>query len=342
MIDAIGAGLQRLWDAFINHPDVQALITAISSAFETLSSWIGQAWNAILEFFGVANGGQFDLVRAVIDAVGFAWQSMTAPIRLVISLVQWAIGIFNQFATGQLTLQGVLTTIWNTITTTLSGIFTRIITGVLRFGVQMLTNAIRAGRNFVNGIVNNLRVLPGRVFSLLHSVVSRITGAISAWISAAKGKVHSVIHAITSPFSGVASDISSALSGVVNAITQPFQSAYDSLCGIVDNIKSKAQEVTGIAFGGEPAFGGETLPVVPNSASSYTVTTDDSPLVIEDNINLNLDLSNVPSHINTNQLIEALTDKNVLSALTGNRDFQTLDARVKQRLNLKANRSRGV
>ena len=340
MIDAIGAGLQRLWDAFINHPDVQALITAISSAFETLSSWIGQAWNAILEFFGVANGGQFDLVRAVIDAVGLAWQSMTAPIRLVISLVQWAIGIFNQFATGQLTLQGVLTTIWNTITTTLSGIFTRIITGVLRFGVQMLTNAIRAGRNFVNGIVNNLRVLPGRVFSLLHSVVSRITGAIGAWIGAAKDKVHSVIHAITSPFSGVASAISGALSGVVSAITAPFQSAWEAIKPIVDKIKSAMDIIP--SFGGEPAYGGETLPVVPNSASSYTVNVDDSPLVIEDNINLNLDLSNVPSHINTNQLIEALTDKNVLSALTGNRDFQTLDARVKQRLNLKANRSRGV
>ena len=342
MMDAIWAGIQRLWDAFINHPDVQALIQGITDAWNWLVPAVTGVVNAIMDFFGITTDGQFDFVRMAIDNIGLAWQIMTAPLRLVISLVQWAIGIFNQFATGQMTLQGTLATIWNTITTTLSGIFTRIITNVLRFGAQMLARAVTAGRNFVNGIVNNLRVLPGRVFSLLHSVVSRITGAIGAWIGAAKDKVHSVIHAITSPFSGVASDISSALSGVVNAITQPFQSAYDSLCGIVDNIKSKAQEVTGIAFGGEPAYGGETLPVVPNSASSYTVTTDDSPLVIEDNINLNLDLSNVPSHINTNQLIEALTDKNVLSALTGNRDFQTLDARVKQRLNLKANRSRGV
>ena len=341
MMDAIWAGIQRLWDAFINHPDVQALIQGITDAWNWLVPAVTGVVNAIMEFFGITTGGQFDFVRMAIDNIGLAWQIMTAPLRLVISLVQWVISVFNQFATGQLTLQGVLTTIWTTITTTLSSIFTRIITAVLRFGVQMLTNAIRAGRNFVNGIINNLKSLPGKVFSALIAVVSRITGAISAWISAAKDKVHSVIHAITSPFSGVASAISDALSGVVSAITAPFQSAWDAVSPIIDKIKSGIDMIGNLSFGGEPAFGGETVPINTN-ATTYMVTTDDSPLVIEDNINLNLDLSNVPSHINTNQLIEALTDKNVLSALTGNRDFQTLDARVKQRLNLKANRSRGV
>jgi hypothetical protein len=72
------------------------------------------------------------------------------------------------------------------------------------------------------------------------------------------------------------------------------------------------------------------------------VNNDDTPLTIEDNINLNLDLSNVPSHIDTNTLINALTDKNVLTALTGNRDFQNLDAKVKSRINLKTNRARGA
>jgi nitrate reductase gamma subunit len=29
MMDALWAGVQRLWDAFINHPDVQAVLTAL-------------------------------------------------------------------------------------------------------------------------------------------------------------------------------------------------------------------------------------------------------------------------------------------------------------------------
>ena len=46
--------------------------------------------------------------------------------------------------------------------------------------------------------------------------------------------------------------------------------------------------------------------------------------------------------MNTTELINALTDKNVLAALTGNRDFQSLDAKVKSRINQKNSRARGV
>ena len=61
--------------------------------------------------------------------------------------------------------------------------------------------------------------------------------------------------------------------------------------------------------------------------------------MIEDNINLTLDLKNVPSNISTAQLIEALNNKEVLNALVNNRDFQSIDAQVKQRINLKNSRS---
>jgi len=344
MLEAIQAGVMRLWDAFINHPDVQALINGISTAFSIVVGWIGQAWNAILQFFGVANSGQFDIVRAVIDAIGLAWQAMTLPIRLVISLVQWVISVFNQFATGQMTLQGTLTMIWNTITTTLSGIFSRIIKSLLRFGVQMLTNAVRAGRNFVNGVVNNLRVLPGRVYSLLHSVVSRISSAIQSWINTARSKVSSLIRGITSPFQGVAGKISGALSGVASAIMSPFKTAWEWVKPYVDKINNAISTVGSLipSFGGESAYGGESAIVSTGQSNTIYSVDSDEPLVIEDNINLSLDLRNVPAHISTAQLIEALSNKDVLSALTSNRDFQSLDAKVKQRLQLKSNRARGV
>ena len=340
MFEAIQAGIMRLWDAFINHPDVQALITAISSAFETLGSWIGQAWNAILEFFGVANSGQFDLVRAVIDAVGLAWQSMTAPIRLVIGLVQWAIGIFNQFATGQMTLQGVLTNIWNTITTTLSGIFTRIITSVLRFGAQMLTNAIRAGRNFVNGIINNIRNLPSRVYSILVGVVSRISSAIHQWVNTASSTVKGVITAITSPFGNVAGAISSALSGVTDALTAPFRAAWEHLEPIVNKIKDAMSIIPGAnAAGYELNAAGYDL----NAAGGADVTyvNEGTHDTIDVNYNISLDLVNVPSHISTGQLLDVMQDKSFLERFVGSRDFQTIDAKVKSRISARNSRAVG-
>lgn len=346
MLEAIQAGIMRLWDAFINHPDVQALIQGITDAWNWLVPAVTGVVNAIMEFFGITTGGQFDFVRAVIDAIGKAWQLITFPIRTVISLVQLVTNVFNQFATGQMTLQGALISIWNAITTALASIFSRIINAVLRFGAQMLAKAIQAGRNFVNGIVNTLKSLPGRVFSIVSGVAGRIGSAIQHWVSTASSKVQSVIKAITSPFSGVVSSISGALNGVKNAITAPFRAAYDAVKPIINNIKSGIDMITNLPFGGE-AYGGE-LAVDPNNGRSFNVNTgqyvvdvDNSPLVIEDNINLNLDLKNVPSNINTSQLIEALTNQNVLNALVDNRDFQDLDARVKQRINLKNTRARG-
>lgn len=91
MIDAIWAGLQRLWSAFINHPDVQAAIKAIGDAWNWVVSGISWAWNALMEWLGLATGGDFDVVRAIIDAIGTAWEIMTFPIRMVISAVQWFI-----------------------------------------------------------------------------------------------------------------------------------------------------------------------------------------------------------------------------------------------------------
>jgi hypothetical protein len=210
----------------------------------------------------------------------------------------------------------------------------------------MVSAGISAATRFVTGIVNWLRQLPGRVYSALIGVVGRISSAISHWASTASSHVHTVISNITSPFSGVVSAISGALSGVVNAISAPFQQAWNTVKPWVDKIKQGIDMISNLSFGGEPAYGGETINDVNGnsfniSSGQYIVEADNSPIEINDNINLSLDLRNVPSHINTGQLIEALSDKNVLSAIANNRDFQDIDAKVKQRISLKTGRARG-
>ena len=340
MFEAIQAGIMRLWDAFINHPDVQALIQGITDAWNWLVPAVTGVVQAVMDFFGINKQGNFDFVRALIDAIGLAWQSMTAPIRLVIGLVQWAIGIFNQFATGQMTLQGVLTNIWNTITTTLSGIFTRIITSVLRFGAQMLTNAIRAGRNFVNGIINNIRNLPSRVYSILVGVVSRISSAIHQWVNTASSTVKGVITAITSPFGNVAGAISSALSGVTDALTAPFRAAWEHLEPIVNKIKDAMSIIPGAnAAGYDLNAAGYDL----NAAGGADVTyvNEGTHDTIDVNYNISLDLVNVPSHISTGQLLDVMQDKSFLERFVGSRDFQTIDAKVKSRISARNSRAIG-
>ena len=172
-------------------------------------------------------------------------------------------------------------------------------------------------------------------------MVSRIRSGIQAWITAASTKVSSLITAITSPFNGVAGAISGALSGVVNAIKAPFQAAWNAVKPLIDKIQAGMKLIG--ARGGETAAGGETATDIAtggvfNIATGQYLGTDNK-VVIEDNINLTLDLKNVPANINTAQLIEALNNREVLNALVNNRDFQSIDAQVKQRINLKNSRS---
>ena len=386
MMDALWAGIQRLWSAFINHPDVQGAISAISGAFQWLSSVITAAWSALMDFLGVSTGGEFDVVHEIIMAIGAAWNMITAPIRAVIGLVTSLISIFSQLATGQIDLQTAIGLVWNALLTFFQTMTQSIFFVVIQFAANLLVAATQAGMNLLNGvityvsrlpgrvytyllnvatrivamgarwvsiarqkanqmvigIITYLMQLPGKVFSALMGVVGRITGAIGHWINAAKSKVREVINAITSPFRGVAGAISGALSGVTNAIKAPFEAAWNALEPLISKIQ-EGMKLIGAA-GGEMAAGGESLDMNTNrnfniSTGEYTI--DDSPIVIEDNINLSLDLSSVPRGVNTNELVTAIQDRNVLNALVTNRDFQDLDARVKQRINLKNVRARG-
>lgn len=96
MIDAISAGVQRLWAAFINNPDVQAFIQGIKDAWASIQPALGWVISKVLEFFGISTGGSFDIVRALIDGVGAAWNSMKSRILLVINVVRTIINVFSQ------------------------------------------------------------------------------------------------------------------------------------------------------------------------------------------------------------------------------------------------------
>lgn len=167
------------------------------------------------------------------------------------------------------------------------------------------------------------------------------------WVSNAKTQAGKVVSGVSDKLSGIGSSITSALSGVVNAFTKPFKDAYDAVADWVGKIKSKASEVPviGGAFGGEDlplggAYGGEDL------TSTQVKSIEKMEIHTSNDVNLSLDLKNVPSGIDEtvlrNALVESLTDKSVLSVLVNNNDFQSLDNRAKARILARNNRARGV
>lgn len=392
MIDAISAGLGRLWDAFINHPDVQAVISAISNAWNSLMSAIQGVGQAVLEFFGITTGGDFDIVSALIHGIGDAWNAIREPIIAVIEIFGAFFESIYGLITGQMDLQTAVLNVWSALATNIPVILQFIYTYLLSFVVQLGIYAIQAGLNFVMGIISYisqlpgrvmtyllqvllniiaqtarwvstarsrasqlvtnvisfLRQLPGRALSALLGVVSSIVSAGVSWVSNARSKASEVVSNVVNTLSGLPGKISGAIGGVVDAITKPFRDAYNTLTGIVDDIKNKASEVGNIIlpFGGDLPMGGDISPSVIGSGSVvYDVngnTSGSDILTVDINQNVTLDLVNVPAQIDTPTLIRMLNNKDVLNSLVTNRDFQSLDAKVKERINYKVNRSRGI
>ena len=334
MLDAISSGVMRLWNAFINHPDVQAAISAISGAISVLWGWIQQAGQAIMDFFGISTSGDFDIVRALIDGIGNAWNMLKQALSPVITAIQAVIGAFNQFRSGQMDLPQFIWSVLTILGQMYVTIFTRIGSFVVSIGIRLVRAGVNAARNFVTGIITRLRQLPGRVFSALIAVVSRIISAGAQWVSTVKRKALDVVNGAYNTLIGLPGKITSALSGVVDAIAKPFKKGYEDAKKWIDSIKN-------LKIPNPAARGGEPLEIGSNNSLSIS-SSDNGPIIIEDNINLTVDLKNIPAGMSADTLITALQDKNVLNALVSNRDFQSLDAQVKQKISLKKMRSGGI
>ena len=135
MFEAIQAGVMRLWDAFINHPDVQAIIQAMTDAWNWLVPAVTNAWNAVMKFLGTFNGGQMDFVGGFIRGVGMAWQFVTQNIRTVITIVQLLINAFSNLYNGTIMplseyITGVFGPVWNGIIQIL-GVIINTVTGLI-------------------------------------------------------------------------------------------------------------------------------------------------------------------------------------------------------------------
>ena len=241
MMDAIWAGVQRLWSAFINHPDVQGLINAITTAWKLMQPYIKAVVDWVLSFFKVSGKKEFDVVRVLIEMISLNWKMMTFPIRTVISLIQ----------------------------------------AVWRAFQSMYTNAKTAIENTKKAMTSLTTV---------------------------------------------------NISGLTSKLTKPFTDAYNKIVKTVKDIKSQASSIGSSAFGWLGNFGFDYEGMLEAQTGGKSSM----------DINLNVDLANVPAGVSTETLIAVLTDPAVLAALTGSSDFQSLNARAMNRYALKQGRARGA
>lgn len=156
MLDAIWAGVQRLWSAFINHPDVQGFLSALTDAWKWLVPAVTGVVNAVRRFFGVSSSSNFDFVRALIDTVGLAWKAVTLPIRSVIRILQtlWGVitttlGYWNQAAAKARSVSSMISSAFNGVKGQVQSAFNGV--------THAITAPFESAYNTLKPIIDNIK-----------------------------------------------------------------------------------------------------------------------------------------------------------------------------------------
>jgi hypothetical protein len=289
MLDAIRAGVMRLWEAFINSPQVQGVLSAIQSAFQALWNflqpifgWIGAAWNNLFSSEGAGSGGP-DAVGAIINAFGTlgniasqvftaiqtGWNMMAPVIMPVINMITRVATIFAQLATGQINFQQAVI-----------GVFTAVGTMYQQIGTVLLNIATRV----VTGFVNRIRQIPIRIGQLMAQAAARLaavgmmmiaramnigarvlTGIVSG-IRQIPGRVGSILGQIPGRIAGIAGAAAGAASNLAMMVLQAVVTGIAGLAQQVYNefikIGDKIRESVSSAVAAATAFGSDVVNAV--------------------------------------------------------------------------------
>ena len=288
MLDAIKAGVERLWNAFINSPQVQGAIKAVQNAIQQLWNfvkpvfdWLGAAWNDLFNGEGAGSGGP-DVVGQIINffgqlgsiasqVFGILQRGFNAVAYIVTPLwngLSQIIGVFGQLMNGSISWQDAFMKVLTIIGTAVRG-----------FSARLAPIALQIGRTLLNGIVNTLRRIPVLLGQLLLQAVTRIgtfgnNAAIRAraagrqilmgivnYIRQLPGRVGSFMMQLPGRISGAAG---AAVGAAMSLASQLLTAVVNGVKGIADavfnefmNIGNKIRDAIGNAVNNALQFGND-------------------------------------------------------------------------------------
>ena len=248
LFQAITNNVGRLWDAFIHNPDVQGIISAIGQAWKWLQEvtkpvvdWLRGIW---VQIFPESAQGQWDVTRAIIDAIGIAFQALTMPIRSLIAILQILYPYMQQFYTNVLVPLGeFLTTVFTPVWQLLCNILTMVIPYV-----NSLSSAFTAFANGQMSLPDLIRNVLTNLWGIYTTMLSMIVNAVISWagklfsqgVNAASRFVMGIINKILSLPGKFGIYLLQVVSRIASAgsqwITQGVSKASAMVSGIISNV----------------------------------------------------------------------------------------------------------
>lgn len=255
MLGAISSGLQRLWTAFVNNPDVQATVEAISSAFEWLCDVLSPVTEAVASLFPESATGEFDIVRAIIDTLGYSFHQLALAIGYVAGCISNTISFFQWLYTA---IVNIPNAVYSMIVSFINGIsqlpilvwnyLVKVSNSIVNAGKSWISNARNLAISVVSAVINQIASLPQKVFNEFLQIGNRIRGAISSAVNAAssfgsniKNAVLNALH-IHSPGIvqlKIATEFENTVGQIKNRISSAKDKAKEFGKGIIDGFSSQ-------------------------------------------------------------------------------------------------------
>ena len=293
MLAAISDGVRRLWEAFINSPQVQGAIKAVQGALTDLwnylqpfISWVQTQWTNI---FGAA-GSNPDAVRmiwqafqtlgdiasAVFPYIQQGFQTIMYVVSPLVNMIGSLVGIFAALATGSISWQDAI-----------MQAFTAIWTGITTYQTRIAQIALQLGSRIFNGVMSYARRIPSMLWTLLSQAGQRIlafgnTAAARArnagmrilngiinYIRQLPGRVYTFMMQVPSRIASAAgaavSAAASLASQVVSAVTNGVVGVADAVYNEFIQIGSKINESVSSAVSAAASFGSDIKNAVMNA-----------------------------------------------------------------------------
>ena len=293
MIDAISDGVRRLWEAFINSPQVQGAIKAVQSALTDLWNylqpfigWLQTQWANI---FGSA-GSNPDAVRmiwqafqtlgdiasAVFPYIQQGFQTIMYVVQPLVDMIGNLVGIFGALASGSISWQDAIMQAFNAIWT-----------GITTYQTRLGQIALQIGSRIFNGIMSYARRIPGMLWTLLsqagqrilafgntaaaraRNAGMRILNAIINYIRQLPGRVYTFMMQVPGR---IASAASAAVGAAASLASQVVQAVTNGVVGVADavynefiQIGSKINESVSSAVSAAASFGSDIKSAVLNA-----------------------------------------------------------------------------
>lgn len=258
-LSPITSALSTLWTAIsrVMSAWAQDKSKETSGTWQTLTNIAMALYGALSWVAGVLINNLkpvFDALYPVIVQIatilgGFflaVWNTIGGVIMAVIGHIARVINIFTQLISGNITLSQALGLIWNSIKLMLAQILMSIIMNIGKWAFDLINKAKTAGIGFLNGILNYIRSLPGRLWAYLLITAARIIAFANAAREKARQAGQKIVDGIKSTIKNAPKMVWDELMRIGQRITDAGGELYNKAKKLGEDIYNGIKNALGI------------------------------------------------------------------------------------------------